>query len=219
MSSLKCSYNFLSENLKQCFRYCCLFPTNHTFNFGGAPLVRCWISQGFVHSSHNGEELEDTGKKYLNDLVKWGLLEQTKGKTYSEWIYMNNLMHDLAREISKSEIATIDGSDHADIGPTVRHLSIVAVSPYHGTALCHDFFNEKMKKVMPVKDLRSLLIIGIHDERFLSDYHNIFKEAKKLRLLQIGGEHAPFLCDLNCTHLRQLTVHADRKKRGNGAYL
>ncbi|XP_062226774.1 uncharacterized protein LOC133925006 isoform X2 [Phragmites australis] len=204
MPALKLSYDYLPDHLQHCFRYCCLFPKDH--HFGGVELVRIWISQGFVDSSHTSKSLEDTGNNYLADLMDSSLFEQVKCKRHSqECFVMHGLMHDLAWKVSRAEFGTIDGWDCEEILPTVRHLSIVTDS-----AFSHEKMEENPLQVESVRKLRSLILIGNYDPSFFRYFQNMFKQAENLRLLQISAtsvDFVSFLHNLECrTHLRYLKL-------------
>lgn len=234
--ALKLSYDYLPDHLQQCFRYCCLFPKDYHFN--GGELVRIWISQGFVHGSHTTKNLEDIGKVYLVDLVNsgffqqveryWypgnssGFFQQNKRDWHSSSFVMHDLMHDLARKVSRGEHATIDGSECEAIFPTTRHLSIVTNSVYfgkrqHGNAFSIENFAKKLQ-VASVRKLRSLVLLGYYDPLFFKCFKNIFKEAESLRLLQISATYADFSSFINnlvsCTHIRYMKVHFYEQRVG-----
>ncbi|CAN6374723.1 unnamed protein product [Urochloa humidicola] len=180
MPALKISYDYLPEHLQQCFRYCCLFPKD--YHFDEVKLIRIWISQGFVHGSHTGKKQEDAGKDYLAYLVNSGFFQHVSYS--SDTFVMHDLLHDLACQVSKTDFATIDGSERAKISPTTRHLSIVIDSAHRGAS---ENFERKLLQITSVRRLRSLLLIGAYyyDPHFFKCFNNIFKEAHNLRFLQI----------------------------------
>ncbi|KAI0503710.1 hypothetical protein KFK09_014648 [Dendrobium nobile] len=65
-SILKLSYTVLSNHLRNCFAFCCMFPEDHEFDKDD--LVRMWIALGFIQSSP-GMTMEDIGGKYFDVLV------------------------------------------------------------------------------------------------------------------------------------------------------
>ncbi|XP_062226778.1 putative disease resistance protein RGA4 [Phragmites australis] len=213
MPALKLSYDYLPHQLQHCFRYCCLFPKDH--HFGGAELVRIWISQGFVDGSRTSKSLEDTGNDYLAHLVNSSFFEQVKCYRHSqECFIMHGLLHDLAWQVSRAEFGTIDGCDREEILPTVRHLSIVTDS-----AFSHEKMEEKPLQVESVRKLRSLIVIGNYDPSFFRYFQNMFKQAENLRLLQISATYVDFVSFLHNleyrTHLRYLKL----ENKGSGEAL
>ncbi|XP_062226783.1 putative disease resistance protein RGA1 isoform X2 [Phragmites australis] len=204
MPVLKLSYDYLPGHLQHCFKYCCLFPKD--YRFGGAELVRIWISQGFVDGSRTSKSLEDTGNDYLADLVDSGFFEKIGRDGHSpECFVMHDLIHDLAWQVSKDEFGTINDRDCEEILPTVRHLSIVTDSEFS-----HEIFEKKMLQVKSARKLRSLVLIGYYDPSFFRYFQNMFKQAENLRLLQICATYADFVSFLsslvNCSHLRYLKL-------------
>uniref|UniRef100_K3YES4 NB-ARC domain-containing protein n=1 Tax=Setaria italica TaxID=4555 RepID=K3YES4_SETIT len=205
MPALKLSYDYLSSHLQQCFRYC-------------SELVRMWISQGFVHGNHTGKKLEDIGKAYLADLVNSGFFQHVgRHRLYSNSFVMHDLMHDLAREVSRADFATIDGTECKEILPTTRHLSVVTHFAYsidqHGNAISCENFKRKLLLVTSLKKLRSLVLIGNSGPTFFKCFQNMFKEAASLRLLQISATtYADIGCFISylvsCTHIRYIKLNS-----------
>ncbi|XP_052152659.1 putative disease resistance RPP13-like protein 1 [Oryza glaberrima] len=211
MHALKFSYDHLPSHLQQCFSYCSLFPKGYSFS--EAQLIQIWIAQGFVEKS--SENLEQKGREYLAELVNSGFLQQIESMwASSEDIVLQDLMHDLARMVSKTECATIDGSECEKLAPSVRHLSIVTDSAYsedpHGNISRNEEFEKRLLKVMSRSKLRTLVLIGQHDSLFFQSFQNVFKEAQHLRLLQMSSTYAnfdSFLSNLvNYIHLRYLRL-------------
>nr|CAD41827.2 OSJNBb0085C12.6 [Oryza sativa Japonica Group] len=152
MHTLKFSYDHLPSHLQQCFSYCSLFPKGYSFS--EAQLIQIWIAQGFVEKS--SEKLEQKGWEYLAELVNSGFFQQVENEwPSSEDIVLHDLMHDLARMVSKTECATIDGSECEKLAPSIRHLSIVTDSAYsedpHGNISRNEEFEKRLLKVMSRK--------------------------------------------------------------------
>uniref|UniRef100_A0A0D9W9P2 BED-type domain-containing protein n=1 Tax=Leersia perrieri TaxID=77586 RepID=A0A0D9W9P2_9ORYZ len=208
MQALKLSYDNLPRNLKQCVSYCSLFPKGYSFS--EAQLIQIWIAQGFVEQSN--ERLESKGSKYLAELVNSGFFESIWSS--SEDFVMHDLMHDLARMVSQTECATIDGSECRELVPSIRHLSVVTNSAYHrdqnGNIPRNEEFEKRLKKVVSKSKLRTLILIGQYDHHFFKSFQHDFKEVQHLRLLQITATYADFKSFLsslvNSTHLRYLRL-------------
>ncbi|KAK8449679.1 hypothetical protein SEVIR_7G253200v4 [Setaria viridis] len=177
-----------------------------------------WISQGFVHGNHTGKKLEDIGKAYLADLVNSGFFQHVgRHRLYSNSFVMHDLMHDLAREVSRADFATIDGTECKEILPTTRHLSVVTHFAYsidqHGNAISCENFKRKLLLVTSLKKLRSLVLIGNSGPTFFKCFQNMFKEAASLRLLQISATtYADIGCFISylvsCTHIRYIKLNS-----------
>uniref|UniRef100_A0A0D9W9P6 BED-type domain-containing protein n=1 Tax=Leersia perrieri TaxID=77586 RepID=A0A0D9W9P6_9ORYZ len=206
MRSLERSYDHLPIHLQQCFCYCSLFPKGYSFS--KAQLMQICIAQGFVEKS--SEKLEQKGLEYLDELVNSGFFLWSSLEKFA----IHDLMHDLARIISRTEYAIIDGSDGRDLAPTIRHLSIVTDSAYRedrlGNISRNEEFEKSLMKVTSRNKLRTLVLIGRYDPHFFKSFRDAFKEAKNLRLLQITATYVDlesFLSSLvNSTHLRYLRL-------------
>nr|UBY07020.1 NBS-LRR disease resistance protein [Dasypyrum villosum] len=215
MSALKLSYDQLPYNLQQCFLFCALFPEK--YQFLDEELVQIWISQGFVECDNSSMRLEEKGLDYLADLVNLGFFQQVEREETDQTCYiMHDLMHDLARVVSRTEFATIDGRKYCEMLPTIRHLSIVSGSGYNTDQHGDKPLNKKFEKKMlagctSLRKLRTLVFIGQYD-MFFKSFQDIFQEAHNLRLLQISAASDglnPLLCSLvNLKHLRYLDIKA-----------
>nr|CAD41828.2 OSJNBb0085C12.7 [Oryza sativa Japonica Group] len=214
MPSLKRSYDMLPYQLKQCFLYCSLFPKGYSFS--KEQLIQIWIAQGFVEKS--SERLEQKGRKYLAELVDSGFYQHVERT--SEHFVMHDLMHDLAKLVSQSEFATIDGSECEELPSTIRHVSILTDSAYNkyedGDFSRNEEFERRLLKVRSRSKLKTLVFIGEYDSHFLKSFQDAFKEAKHLRLLQITSMYADFDYFISslvyCTHLRYLGLENETQR-------
>lgn len=103
-ASLKLSYIHLSDELKQCFTYCSIFPKGYKFRKDR--LIRQWIAHGFINAM-NGEKLEDIGSDYFESLVKVSFFQDRDGIRDTDQLYtMHDLIHDLTRQILHDELVT-----------------------------------------------------------------------------------------------------------------
>ncbi|XP_066165857.1 putative disease resistance protein RGA4 [Oryza sativa Japonica Group] len=220
MHVLKFSYDYLPNQLQQSFSYCSLFPKGYSFS--KAQLIKIWIAQGFVEKS--SEKFEHKGWEYLTELVNSGFFQQAESWWSSSVVFvMHDLMHDLARLVSQTECATIDGSECRELAPSIRHLSIVTNSAYckyqNGKLSRNEEFEKSLMKVMSRSKLRTLVLIGQYNHHFFKSFQDAFREAQHLRLLHITAAYADldsFLSSLaNTTHLRYLRF---KNKESHGAF-
>ncbi|CAL5436152.1 unnamed protein product [Camellia sinensis] len=92
------SFNGLPYYLKNCFQYCCLFPSNHWIS--AHKLVRLWMAEGFVEE-RKGLTPEEVAKGYLKELISRSLLQVTrKNNTFLRPKLCK--LHDLMRELALS---------------------------------------------------------------------------------------------------------------------
>lgn len=218
MSALKLSYDQLPYNLQQCFSYCSVFPYGYLFL--AEELVRMWISQGFVMCNHSSMILEEA-RYYLYDLVNLGFFEQVErkelpsGRTQTYYA-MCGLMHDLARVVSKTECAAMDGLQYSEILPTIHHLSIVT-DDQTGNIPCSEKLKGKLQSIFTsVAKLRTLVLIGQYESSF---FEEVFRKAYNLRVLQISATSADFhsfrYSFVNLTHLRCLKLNGHVEQGGS----
>ncbi|SPT20141.1 unnamed protein product [Triticum aestivum] len=94
---LNLSYHDLSDELRNCFLYCSLFPED--YHMSGDSLVRLWVAEGFVQSKgKNTAEMVAEGN--LMELVHRNMLEVVE---YDELGRVNICkMHDIMRELASS---------------------------------------------------------------------------------------------------------------------
>ncbi|KAF7011112.1 hypothetical protein CFC21_025456 [Triticum aestivum] len=208
---LKLSYDYLPVHLQRCFSYCSLFPEDYPFD--GEDLVHAWISQNFVQYEGRTIRLEKTGQSYLERLVDLGFFH----KDGSHYV-MHDLMHVLARKVSSSECATIDGLKPQAIQPSVRHLSVIITD--FGKDEQGSFPSEKFDQILQevrssLQKLRTLMVFGRRTIHLLGSLHTLCKEAKCLRLLRIrvpGGDINYINSLLNPCHLRYIMAYGVYQK-------
>ena len=115
-----------------------------------------WISQGFVKCNHSSM-IQEEGRRYLCDLVNLGFFKQVERKElpsgHTQTYYaMSILMHDLARVVSKTECAAMDGLQYNEILPTIHHAGNIPGS---------EKFEEKIQSIFTsVAKLRTFVLIG-----------------------------------------------------------
>ncbi|XP_050281867.1 putative disease resistance protein RGA4 [Quercus robur] len=180
LSTLKLIYNHLPSHLKQCCAYCSLFPKD--YNINKQTLIRLWMAQGFIKSSH--PDLEDVGHQYFLELI-WRsffkvVAEDKLGNTSFK---IHHLIHDLLTSVAGQESAIIgtDGEHIADAERT-RHLAF----GFHlgSSSLTNTLFQ--------TSNLRTFLLCG----QQLGEHENglnestcdaIFSCFKFLRVLDLHG--------------------------------
>ncbi|KAM3317178.1 hypothetical protein ACQJBY_035050 [Aegilops geniculata] len=86
------SYEDLPPCIKQCFLYYCLLPK--TALFFRHNIIGMWISEGFLHSS---EDLEELGREYYKELILRNLIEPST--MYTDQVVCN--IHDVVRSFGQ----------------------------------------------------------------------------------------------------------------------
>ncbi|VAI51993.1 unnamed protein product [Triticum turgidum subsp. durum] len=177
MPSLKISYDYLPFLLKKCFSYFSLFPED--YKFYNLEITSFWIAIGILDSS-----CQDNNN-YLEELVDNGFLIKGVDNSNVQYYVMHDLLHELSRNVSSQECFNISSvSFSADNIPrSIRHLSITIKDIYN------KFFDEelgKLKGMIDLKNLRTLMIFGFHNARIANILKDTFEELKGLRVLFIA---------------------------------
>ncbi|KAK9990018.1 hypothetical protein SO802_025003 [Lithocarpus litseifolius] len=128
LSTLKLSFNHLSQSLKSCFTYCAIFPKD--YEMGKEELIQHWMAEGFLRPSQgNSSGMEDIGSKYFDILLANSLFQDIKRDDFGDIICckMHDLVHDLALSISKWETLHLGGNVGDDIDMFhIRRLSFIS---------------------------------------------------------------------------------------------
>ncbi|KAJ1275987.1 hypothetical protein BS78_05G179500 [Paspalum vaginatum] len=168
--ALKISYKYLPRHLQKCFSYCSIFPKNQRYHVQW--LVNIWIAQGFVPFVDQYTQAEETGRRYLAELIDWGFFLSEPPRPS---LLMHDLVHDLAQMVSSHESFTIEDSKLPGDFKLVRHVTVITESAYYGqfdgTVLPNEYFMQEFAETfctLPKKDLRTLMLFGAHDSSFAS---------------------------------------------------
>ena len=124
ISIWKQSYDCLESPLKNCFRYCALFPKD--FEIEKEMLISLWMAQDYIVPFYKGQTIEDAGEEYVSLFLKRSFFQDSKKNKSGEIVSfkMNNLMLDIAQNVANKEICTSTSlSDSVD--EEIRHLSVV----------------------------------------------------------------------------------------------
>ncbi|XP_074288916.1 putative disease resistance protein RGA1 [Silene latifolia] len=113
MSILKLSYNNLEPSVKNCFRYCALFPKD--FEMNKQELISLWMAQGYIGDSED----------YFLILLKRCFFQDVRRDDFGDIVSfkMHDLIHDLAQEVAGDEII-VTNSPRNNLSRKLRHLFI-----------------------------------------------------------------------------------------------
>ncbi|GAB4832130.1 hypothetical protein Ancab_040258 [Ancistrocladus abbreviatus] len=169
---LKVSYHHLQSQLKHCFAYCALWPKDSEMR--KEQLMRMWMAQGFIVSSSENQSLEEVGEEYftclLNRCFFQDVIRDERGNIVS--CKMHDLMHDMAQEVARGEIATV-GSNERNLNERIRHLSVV--EPLTSSS-------ESLESLLKLESLRTLLLTRQPE---ISIFHQFVSGLRYLRVLDL----------------------------------
>ncbi|MCD7448957.1 hypothetical protein HAX54_047569 [Datura stramonium] len=126
LPALRLSYNQLPYYLKQCFAYCSIFPKGQ--EIASIMLIQLWSAQGLIHSSNEGQELEDVGVHYVKELCSRSLFEEVEAYDSFITFKMHDLVHDLAVLVAQTDCCVIKNNTDS-ITEKVRHVTLFSYSP------------------------------------------------------------------------------------------
>ncbi|KAM5569577.1 putative disease resistance protein RGA1 [Rosa sericea] len=196
MSVLKLSFqNLKSSLLKQCFAYCSMFPEDFTIE--REKLIQLWMAQGLLHPypGQHMPQMEDIGNEYFNILCQNSLFQDaTKDDDgIIEDCKMHDLVHDLAKEVSKCESLMQDlinvMEDHNTL--EIRHVSRVSTSTLERMSklsiarLRSLFMSDKVPSTVFLK-LRVLRVLNLEMAYYIKELPDSIGKLKHLRYLDIS---------------------------------
>ncbi|CAO2150129.1 unnamed protein product [Urochloa humidicola] len=169
--ALYLSYDQLSQNLKQCFLYCALYPED--FAMYRDHLVRFRIAEGFIEKQEN-ELMECTAEEYYYELISRNLLVVDPLVADQSRCKMHDLSRQLAHHLSKEECF------HGDLqslqGESISKLRRVSV------------ITDKDKIVLPNVDKQQLRLRTLIDFscKSITIEESIFKKLSYVRVLDLA---------------------------------
>ncbi|XP_071931696.1 disease resistance protein RGA2-like [Coffea arabica] len=198
MNILKLSYDHLPSNLKQCFTYCSLFPKGYVLEIKN--LIQLWMAQGYIHQLGMGDQLEDIGLQYSEELQLRSFFQDVKRDDNNNITSckMHDLMHDLACSVAKPECCIAD-SDGSNISERVHHVSFRSYLPASWTL---------PPSLLRVQKVRTLLL-PLHYHTGCSIANVAFDQClRRLRVLDLHNQRIQKLPRGvgNLKHLRYLDL-------------
>ncbi|XP_038896095.1 putative disease resistance protein RGA4 [Benincasa hispida] len=118
---LRLSYNYLPPNLKRCFAYSSLLLKHWPIHKD--ELIQQWMAQGFIQASNCGKSMEDIGNDYFMELC-WRFFFEHSGRVSDSYIFVHDVMHDLAKTVAGNEYVCISSKNNYDnVSEKTRHVS------------------------------------------------------------------------------------------------
>ncbi|KAL0920674.1 hypothetical protein M5K25_009831 [Dendrobium thyrsiflorum] len=203
-SIIRPSYIFLSNPLRNCFAFCCLFPQDYLFDKDD--LVRMWIALGLIQPPHDQEDtMEDIGGRYFDDLVRNSFFDKVED---SPCYKMHVLLHETGSKFYPHEYSRVmdDEKLPPEISETIRHLYIQTINPdilreigkvkyLHSLFLSYEASNQDFSNALTeiLKASKSLRLLRIRTPRGLEMIPNDIGNLKHLRCLKIDGRNLTML--------------------------
>ncbi|KAL0007030.1 hypothetical protein SO802_008532 [Lithocarpus litseifolius] len=184
----------LPTNLKQCLRYCSLFPSDYEFKKEN--LVLLWMAEGLL----DGQRMEETGYEYFDQLSPEKHFSSYLGRDDVDAPFkMFNQKED--RSFSSRYFFRLEDHSFSQFSVSIRHLSLYFRSQYDSTVI--------FKAIDKSNILRTFLPLG-HGSCHLSsdELHNLLPKLQFLRVLSLCHYHITVLPVSigNLKHLRYIDL-------------
>ncbi|OEL14671.1 Disease resistance protein RPM1 [Dichanthelium oligosanthes] len=188
---LSLSYDDLPQHLKTCLLYLSIFPEDYEIERD--QVVRRWIAEGFINTE-GGQDLEEIGKCYFNDLVNRSMIQPVKIKYDGRVVSCR--VHDMILDLLISK--SIEENFATFIGG--KNQKLVLRGKARRLSLNYYFYEHTMvPSTMIISQCRSLSIFGY------SDQMPSLSNCRALRVLDIeNGEEMEHKYFEHIRVLRQL---------------
>ncbi|CAK8543201.1 unnamed protein product [Lathyrus sativus] len=201
LPALKASYDRMSSMLRRCFSYFSLYPKDHIFN--SYDMCNLWVSLGLVQSRNGSEKLEDSARKYIDELHLRSFVQDVDDRGAFCNFKVHDLIHDLAMYVAGEDFVAVK-SQTRNIPQQARHLSFVEEESFG-----HALFRES-------KSVRSIQFpisgIGLESQSLLNTWLSKYKYLRYLDLSDSSFETIPNSI-ANLKHLRSLDLSYNDKIR------
>jgi len=211
MGAIWWSYQQLEEHVRQCFRYCIMFPRRYQLE--REELVHLWMAEGFLEAASEAKNMENIGHACFDDLLSRSFIQPKEHSNDMRYFTIHDLFHDLLEDwrpdinVSRhvgSEYYRIEEGIVSEIPEPdqVRHLFI-------------ESYNEIVfqEKILKLKNLRTIFMSATTETMTKKDLKLLFKSLRKLRVIHVyykdykDRKEVPKIGDLK--HLRYLSLWPD----------
>ncbi|KAF0896431.1 hypothetical protein E2562_024300 [Oryza meyeriana var. granulata] len=203
MGALSWSYQQLDEQVRRCFAYCSIFPRRYRLKRD--ELINLWVAEGFIGSTDAGEEMEDVGGKYLDELVSASFLQlvgqQRAVSGAVDYFTVHDLLHELAERVNRRDCFRIENGWTGVLPRNVRHLFV-------------ETYNKAMiaEQILEMESLRTLIIYR-HKQDIPIDKFMRLKKLRVLSMLSVTTSNGVFSFPASIGRLKHLRYLAFRTGR------
>ncbi|XP_022730893.1 putative disease resistance RPP13-like protein 1 isoform X2 [Durio zibethinus] len=174
--ALLLSYHYLPSHLKRCFAYCAMFPKDYDFEIKN--LVLLWMAEGLLPQPRGKKRPEEVGVEYFNNLLSRSFFQQSSGNR--KHFVMHDLIHDLAKFVSKGFCLSLEANNSNEIPKTIRHFSF-ARTVYDESQMFNAFQETKcLRTFLPLKPFFWVEILPYRV------YHDLLPTLNCLRVLSLS---------------------------------
>nr|XP_048317917.1 putative disease resistance RPP13-like protein 1 [Ziziphus jujuba var. spinosa] len=173
LPALLLSYNYLPSHLKRCFAFCSTFPKDYEFQKN--ELVLLWMAENLLQQANINKRVEDVGNEYFNELVSRSFFQRSRNRPES-WFVMHDLVHDVARFVSRGYCFSFESGNSDGNMMKVRHLYVAP-----------DVSSQRFGAISEAIHLRSLLSLDRYQLRSLSNQvvNDVILKLRCLRILSL----------------------------------
>ncbi|KAG6473662.1 putative disease resistance RPP13-like protein 1 [Zingiber officinale] len=203
LSSFMASYHQMNYQLKQCFTYCSIFPDN--FEFDKDQLIRMWIAEGLIEQ--NGRQPPETIGSELFKYLMWMSFFERSIKCSDGTICkytMPNLIHDLARLLSKHELMVMKDNG---LNFSSGQFRYALLHQKHAPIVFEKIYHQVHLRALKLCNESKIDVVGIPKD--------LFDKLKYLRVLDLTNSGIEKLPDSvgKLVHLRYLSLSETNIKK------
>ncbi|RLM69839.1 disease resistance protein RGA2 [Panicum miliaceum] len=209
MGAIWWSYQQLEEHVRQCFRYCIMFPRRYQLQRD--ELVHLWMAEGFLETASGAEDIENIGHACFDVFLSCSFIQPKEHSSYMRYFTIHDLFHDLLEDWRPDINVNRDaGNDYYRI-----EKGIESEIPEHNQVrhLFIESYNKKLfeEQILKLKNLRTIFMSATTKTIMTEEeLELLFKNLRKLRVVHVyyykykGSKEIPKFGDLK--HLRYLSI-------------
>ncbi|CAA7388482.1 unnamed protein product [Spirodela intermedia] len=212
LNSLVSTYVQWPARLKQCIRFCGIFPPDHQFERDF--LIRLWMAQGFLHSANRTPE--EIGGEYIDSLLDRMFFRRVEDGSPTRYV-MPSLVSQMAHYVSADESCLAAYNKEFKVPPNARHATLVFDQVHQRGGTRSFSVNDRSKTTIEsfygCEGLYTLLLLGSSPN--LQIPQDMADRLKRLRALDLGCLEIKSLDESigKLIHLRYLNISSPKIKK------